>query len=230
MQKINLALATALFGLILTGSASAANYLLTFDPANACDVTCTTGDFISSHYGSVPGVQISYSSNGINGQSGLRWWGNEFHTFGDLPSAAWSSPTQYTDLECCSVADITFMVAPGSTLTLNSWDIAAWKYHGLSSSVSIFDLSSNLIWTSGILSDVTTTGHTGESCNNCTTTTGYRLEFGPTATNVGISNINFSVGSVPEPASWALMITGIGLAGAALRRRRQPNESRRLTL
>ncbi|MFI4966187.1 MAG: PEPxxWA-CTERM sorting domain-containing protein [Caulobacterales bacterium] len=33
---------------------------------------------------------------------------------------------------------------------------------------------------------------------------------------------NIVVQGVPEPASWALMITGFGLAGAALRRRRRP--------
>jgi len=33
---------------------------------------------------------------------------------------------------------------------------------------------------------------------------------------------NVAVGaSVPEPASWALMIAGFGLAGGALRRRRR---------
>ena len=31
---------------------------------------------------------------------------------------------------------------------------------------------------------------------------------------------NFEVAAVPEPATWAMMITGFGLAGAALRRRR----------
>ncbi|MGZ3376624.1 MAG: PEPxxWA-CTERM sorting domain-containing protein, partial [Phenylobacterium sp.] len=41
---------------------------------------------------------------------------------------------------------------------------------------------------------------------------------------VHLENFAFSVaggGAVPEPASWALMIGGFGLAGAALRRRRQ---------
>lgn len=32
---------------------------------------------------------------------------------------------------------------------------------------------------------------------------------------------NFSVAAVPEPASWALMISGFGLVGGALRRREQ---------
>ncbi|MBP6878970.1 MAG: PEP-CTERM sorting domain-containing protein [Phenylobacterium sp.] len=37
----------------------------------------------------------------------------------------------------------------------------------------------------------------------------------------GIDNVTYGVGSaVPEPATWAMMITGFGLAGSALRRRR----------
>jgi len=35
------------------------------------------------------------------------------------------------------------------------------------------------------------------------------------------SRYNFEVGGVPEPSAWALMIAGFGLAGGALRRRRQ---------
>ena len=41
---------------------------------------------------------------------------------------------------------------------------------------------------------------------------GYTLSFSPFAGNDAIA-------SVPEPATWALMIGGFGLAGAALRRR-----------
>lgn len=41
------------------------------------------------------------------------------------------------------------------------------------------------------------------------------------ATGPGFTNYAFRVtGAVPEPAAWALMIAGFGLAGAALRRRR----------
>lgn len=40
--------------------------------------------------------------------------------------------------------------------------------------------------------------------------------------NPGLSNISFSAaGAVPEPASWAMLIAGFGLVGAAARRRRQ---------
>jgi hypothetical protein len=51
-----------------------------------------------------------------------------------------------------------------------------------------------------------------------------KVNFGTTsADNVGplIDNVNLSIGAaVPEPATWAMMITGFGLAGMALRRRR----------
>jgi hypothetical protein len=41
-------------------------------------------------------------------------------------------------------------------------------------------------------------------------------EFGPPNTNFG----NYLALSVPEPTTWAMMLLGLGLAGAALRRRR----------
>jgi hypothetical protein len=36
-----------------------------------------------------------------------------------------------------------------------------------------------------------------------------------------IDNIRLQVSAIPEPATWAMLITGFGLAGASLRRRRQ---------
>lgn len=38
--------------------------------------------------------------------------------------------------------------------------------------------------------------------------------------NVVLSQVGTSIGGVPEPASWAMLITGFGLTGAAMRRRR----------
>jgi hypothetical protein len=40
------------------------------------------------------------------------------------------------------------------------------------------------------------------------------------ATGTGSTTYNFEVAAVPEPASWALMLTGFGLVGATMRRRR----------
>lgn len=38
--------------------------------------------------------------------------------------------------------------------------------------------------------------------------------------DVGVDNVVLSAGGIPEPASWAMMLVGFGLAGAALRRRK----------
>ena len=38
--------------------------------------------------------------------------------------------------------------------------------------------------------------------------------------DVGVDNVVLLAGGVPEPASWAMMTIGLGLAGAALRRRK----------
>lgn len=48
------------------------------------------------------------------------------------------------------------------------------------------------------------------------------LSFGPNNdAAMGIGEVQFFGGAVPEPASWAMMVAGFGLAGAALRSRKQ---------
>lgn len=39
--------------------------------------------------------------------------------------------------------------------------------------------------------------------------------------SIGTNDINFTVGAVPEPAAWGLMIVGFGAVGGTLRRRRR---------
>jgi len=50
-----------------------------------------------------------------------------------------------------------------------------------------------------------------------------QIRFGSTsADNIGPIIDNIVVSQVPEPASWAMLIAGFGLTGAAMRRRRSP--------
>lgn len=51
-----------------------------------------------------------------------------------------------------------------------------------------------------------------------------RVQFGSSNLNWLADDLSFSTGgsAVPEPATWAMMITGFGLAGTALRRRSRP--------
>lgn len=53
--------------------------------------------------------------------------------------------------------------------------------------------------------------------------TAYSIDFGGTANQTGFDNITFGSkdagGGVPEPAAWAMMLSGFGLVGGAMRRR-----------
>jgi PEP-CTERM motif len=42
-------------------------------------------------------------------------------------------------------------------------------------------------------------------------------------------NLEPQTGAVPEPASWAMLITGFGIIGATMRRRRQAAQPSRVT-
>jgi hypothetical protein len=55
--------------------------------------------------------------------------------------------------------------------------------------------------------------------NGLTTAAGYVFDSN-LAANTAVYRISFTSSVVPEPASWALMIAGFGLTGAAVRRRR----------
>ncbi len=48
-----------------------------------------------------------------------------------------------------------------------------------------------------------------------------KIVFGSSGNSFEFDNLAANVGGVPEPASWALMIAGFGLAGATLRARRR---------
>lgn len=47
-----------------------------------------------------------------------------------------------------------------------------------------------------------------------------RVSFGPTFSVAPSANYRVFITPVPEPATWAMMLSGFGLAGAAMRRRR----------
>lgn len=70
-------------------------------------------------------------------------------------------------------------------------------------------------WANGSWTD----GQTNRRVNISTDVAFYGLNFRSNTNSFEADNIKFQ-GAVPEPTSWALMVGGFGLAGAALRRRR----------
>lgn len=214
-----------LVGLLLVAAslgaapALATSYTVTFDRSSACATVCTNYNQLNDHFGSVPGVTISYRSLNGHGNSPvitnkMYYWDNDY---GDLTDVAWAAGG-----DAYSVADITFKVnRPGATFTLNSFDIASWPHFDRSTSAALYDLDYNLLSGTGTFT-APGTGHLTIPCFGCTTTSGYVLQFGPSAYNVGIDNISFTidgVAGVPEPAAWSMLIAGFGLVGATMRRR-----------
>jgi hypothetical protein len=201
--------ATATIALLAT-TASAA--VLTFDRASACAGPCVNYAAISQSYGDTAFMDVSYSARADFGNTALissdaYFWDNGY---GDLTDVV------YGGFGNSDVLEITFTALNGTALKLNSFDSAGYPNVNRDTSVRFYDLSYNLL--DGFDFVAPGTGRFSYSCADCTITGGFIIQLGPDGYNVGLDNIN--VTAVPEPGSWAMMIAGFGLTGAALRRRR----------
>jgi hypothetical protein len=145
---------------------------------------------------------------------GLRYWDIGY---GDLEGVAWGGTSDSN-----GVPEIEFrLTTPGKSITLNSFDYGGYQANW-ASSVRVYDLDYNLLFEDD---DVIFPfdGH-GTQLLGITSFTGLRLQWGPSGYNAGIDNLSFDVvdavaPGVPEPATWAMMIAGFGLIGAAMRRK-----------
>ena len=115
--------------------------------------------------------------------------------------------------------NVAFNAGFASTLSSLDLDIAGFT----PTTLTIYDkngatlLSVSVVLTGGALTDPGTYSHYGVTSSNGIG--GFSFT-GGASVNTSIDNIVVNSGaSVPEPATWALMIGGFGLAGAALRRR-----------
>ena len=211
-----LACATAAAVLTLSFSYGEARAtIIDFDQAQACGGSpCDNfaNSSISQSYGDISGVvDINY----LSAAGALNWWGVGYTP---LVGVAYGQTN----------TSITIAALNGQSVTLNGFDMAAFVTDlGLSTVVTIDDLLGNNLAVSS-----TTVGHPTHFGFNVTSSNGIRISWQATSNlNVAIDNIDYaltSVGPVPEPSTWAMML--LGFAGVGFMAYRRARKGDRLAL
>lgn len=182
---------------------------------------CANGLSILQSYGDVPGVvDVSYSapraSTGTN-PVGLNWWSSGYNNLYGVLFA--------TGSDANSLARIELQVLQlGQVLNLRHFDLGAFPSTTRETDVTITDLTTGTVlksFNNFMAGNQQSNTASSFDFTDVSSTTGIRIEFADTALNVGIDNITYDIAPIPEPGTYALMLTGLGLVGCAVRRRRR---------
>ncbi|OYU98102.1 MAG: PEP-CTERM sorting domain-containing protein [Burkholderiales bacterium PBB5] len=175
-------------------------------------VSCGDGSYLSQTYGDLAGVvDVTYSAPRLSGES-LHWWSTDYNT---LYGVAWAGGGDANSLGRIELKP----VVSGEVVTLQSFDLGAWPNSARGSTVTVYAIGGG----TALFSWSGTVGQSGNLPTHFTpgvsSATGLWIEWRDSAYNVGIDNIHYTVGAVPEPAAWLSLAAGlVGLAGWARRR------------
>lgn len=220
-------LAAAAIAVAGAAGANAAAVTLTFDELNGAinesPLNYYNGGFGSAGTGPGPALGYTFSSNTITGVT-------QPNAGANTNSAG--NPSGANVIFFLSGGASTLDVAAGFTTGFSFYYSAVFQpgfinvYDGL-------DATGNILATLAL--PTTTDGAATAGCygtNFCPfvplgvtfSGTAKSIDFGGTDNQIGFDNITFGSATpgsgTPEPAAWALMITGFGLVGTTLRRRR----------
>ena len=217
-------------GTATAGTAQAGIVLLTFDrqgeagaqqactgaDGGAVDRLCVdSNSLIGANYGSTAALGVSYDTSGP--LTSLRSIDSIFNPV--------SGTTGQSTANGNLLSFLTFTPAAGFEVSFIGLDYFNVNASFLRPTLQLFDSGGNTI---GSFATVGSTAIRNYAFNSAYFSGPLKFGFsgGDTFNPLGIDNVRLdvraiaAVGVVPEPASWALMISGFGLVGGAMRRRR----------
>lgn len=176
-------------------------------------IACSNYAYILQSYGDVAGVvDVSYAAPRVVSDSrSLRWWA---HSYNDLFGVLWADGGDGD-----SQARITLAPVGGGVVTLTHFDLGAYSMTTRGTTVNVFEIgnATPLYTFSGNVG--ADSAHTSFDIN-VSSALGLQIEWQDSAFNVGIDNVTFTVGAIPEPSTYALMLAGLLACGAIVKRRR----------
>ena len=179
---------------------------------------CSNYGVVGQSYGDSAEADVSYRSvvkqTGVVFQNHLQFWNAGY---GNLAGVVWGG-------NGATFSEIAITPTAGYEVSLLSFDFATYLGRFASVPLQVFSGGGVMLLDATLPTDYPT--HNSLTLNTAYFGDGIILRWGPNGYDVGLDNLRFDVRAVeatavPEPASWALMIAGFGLAGAAIRSRRK---------
>lgn len=213
MKKF-IVLSSLVLGLCSFASSAQAATTLSIEGAGTCTFS-GNHCFMNQSYGDTATVDVTYEWTSSNGTI-LGSAHNSGTGFGDLGNVLVAG-----NFRDGTLGQLTLKARDGYELRLIDFDFVGYFNFAPSLPLKVMDLRGNEL-IGGVFS--TGTGSTHSSLvANTDFLSGIVIRWGPDSSVGGIDNIRYDTRSltsaVPEPGSWALMISGFGLVGGIARRR-----------
>ncbi|MEP1202082.1 VPLPA-CTERM sorting domain-containing protein [Tateyamaria sp.] len=205
---------------LLLGAGAAHATTLEFDDVTCSGASCANygnvDQIAGNTYGDETGLDVSWAgSNGTSPSPILYWTGN----YSGLNDVVWTSSNDATGSLTITLAALT-----GYQVTLDSFQLGSFNNQDRTSSVSITELGT----TTSFLDTgaITILGSTPTTISGpYTSNSGIVISFGPSAYNVGLDNLSYTVSEidpnvVPLPAGLPLLLAGLGSLYAVRRKRK----------
>lgn len=175
-------------------------------------VTCSNWQRVLQSYGDVAGVvDVGYAVPRSGDNRSLAWWDHEYNDlYGVLFADGGDGNSQ---------AQITLAPQGGGAVRLTHFDLGAWSNTTRGTTVAVYEIGNPTALFSYVGNVGSGSSHTSFDID-VSSAAGLQIVWQDSAYNVGIDNVTFTVGVIPEPATYALMLAGLAACGAVVKRRR----------